>query len=70
MTIHRERVARRTHACSRCTGLIEPGDRYWLCSLPPGDVDVGNANWWQEKSHHIPACPDWALRPGMVGHDG
>lgn len=69
MTIHRERVARKRHACDRCTDPILPGQRYWSCSLPPGDVDVGNTNWWHSKAHLIPGCVEWAMRPGEVAHD-
>jgi hypothetical protein len=67
VTIHRLRRARVRHACGRCVDVIEPGALYWSCSLPPGS-DIGNTGWWHEKSHHLPGCLDWGMRPGMVEH--
>ncbi len=55
------RTARKRHRCARCSGWIEPGERYEEAALTPGS-DVGNPHWWRERVHLSEYCGR-AVRP-------
>lgn len=55
-TIYNWRTARKGRRCAgraydTCRRYINPGERYVMSVLTPGDGDVGNIGWW-----HSPLC--------------